>query len=79
MITAPQIRAARAFLNWSQDELAKQAGVSAPTIKRVELKGPDSSSLGTIKAIKAALEAGGVSFSDEGCVCPSATPCKKTA
>lgn len=70
MITAPQIRAARAFLNWSQDELAKQANVSAPTIKRIESKGPDSSSLSTIKAIKSALEAGGVTFNDAGCICP---------
>ncbi len=72
MITAPQIRAARAFLNWSQGDLAEKSGVSAPTIKRIESKGPDSSSLSTIKAIKAALEAGGITFNDAGCVCPPA-------
>ncbi len=72
MITAPQIRAARAFLNWSQGDLAEKSGVSAPTIKRIESKGPDSSSLSTIKAIKAALEAEGITFNDAGCVCPPA-------
>lgn len=70
MITAPQIRAARAFLDWSQDELAKKSKVSAPTIKRIETKGPDSSALSTVMAIKEALEKAGITFTPEGCVCP---------
>lgn len=76
MITAPQIRAARAFLNWSQDDLAKHAGMSVPTIKRIESKGPDTSSLGTIKAIKAALEGAGITFGADGGICPVATRAK---
>lgn len=36
MITAAQLRAARALLGISQTELADRAGVSVPTIQRME-------------------------------------------
>jgi transcriptional regulator with XRE-family HTH domain len=36
VITIEQMRAARGLLGWSQSELAKRAGLSLPTIKRVE-------------------------------------------
>ena len=64
MITAEQIRAGRALVNWSQDELAKAAGVSRPTIKRMETKGPGVSSAGNVDAVMKALEGAGVSFVD---------------
>lgn len=35
-ITASQIRAARAVLNWSQDELAEKSGLSIATIRKIE-------------------------------------------
>lgn len=53
------------MLDWSQQTLADESGVSLPTVKRIESDGPDRSSLGTIKAIKAALEAAGVEFIPE--------------
>ena len=31
-----QLRAARGLLGWSQAELAERAGLSAPTVKRLE-------------------------------------------
>lgn len=36
MITAAQLKAARALLGWSQKQLADQAQVSLPTIQRME-------------------------------------------
>lgn len=38
MITASQLRAARALLNIDQKTLAEMAGVSAPTIQRMEAR-----------------------------------------
>jgi len=35
-ISAPQVRAARAWLGWSQEFLAKQAGVSKRAVVRAE-------------------------------------------
>lgn len=36
MLTIEQVRAARGLLGWSQSDLAKRAGLSLPTVKRVE-------------------------------------------
>ena len=36
MITVEQLRAARGLLGWSQSELAARAGLSLPTVKRLE-------------------------------------------
>lgn len=65
MMTAHQIRAGRALIEWSQDDLAQAAGVSRPTIKRMESKaGPGSSSAANVDSVQRALEAKGVSFID---------------
>ena len=50
---APVIREARTSRGWSQDELARRAGLSRPTIARVE-RGDDVHT-GTIAAIAEAL------------------------
>jgi predicted transcriptional regulator len=62
-VSIRQIKAARALLSWSQEELAKEAGVSVPTVKRLEasdgqLSGRDS----TQQKIMKALQLGGVEF-----------------
>ena len=63
MLTAKQIRAARALLGWSQPELAKAAGLSLPTIVRMEGEaGPGRSSATNVDALQRALEAGGIVF-----------------
>ncbi len=65
-LTASQIRAARALLRWSAEELAQQSGVGVATIRRAEVS-EDKTSL-TIpndSAIRASLEAAGVEFIDE--------------
>jgi predicted transcriptional regulator len=63
MLTAAQIRAARALLGWSQPALAKASGVSLPTIVRMEGPvGPGRSSAANVEAIQRAMETAGVLF-----------------
>ncbi len=62
--TSEQIRAAKALLRWSGEDLATQAGVSLSTIRRVEAVSgvPEGQSLKTLLAITNALEAAGIEF-----------------
>jgi transcriptional regulator with XRE-family HTH domain len=65
-VSIRQIKAARALLDWSQQELATAAGVSIPTIKRLEAQdGLLGGRSETGKKIRFALEAAGVEFIDE--------------
>jgi transcriptional regulator with XRE-family HTH domain len=57
-----QIKMARAAVGWGVRELARNAGVTANTVTRVE-NGRDAR-VSTIEAIRAALEAAGVEFLD---------------
>lgn len=61
MITAAQMRAARALLGLDQRQLAALAGVSLPTIQRMETsKGHVRGVVGTLTKIVEALDAAGV-------------------
>ena len=64
MITALQIKAARALIGMDQPTLAAQADVSRPTIQRIENTkfGPERSSAKVVEAIQLALENEGVIF-----------------
>jgi transcriptional regulator with XRE-family HTH domain len=63
MFTAEQIRAARAMLRIEQRELARRAGVSLETVKRIERsRGPVSTLAATAEALRGALEQAGVIF-----------------
>ena len=62
MISASQIRAGRALLDWSQQHLAEVLGVSTMTIKRAEGRGKPPVPEGTLDAIRKALEDAGVLF-----------------
>lgn len=63
---AEQLRAARALLRWSQQELSAQCSVSVPTIKRLEaMEGELSGHSNTIKAIETALVEAGIKFIPE--------------
>lgn len=65
MLTAAQIRAARALVDWSQPELAAAANLSLPTIRRMEGPlGPGRSSAANVDAVRRALERAGVEFLD---------------
>ena len=63
VISAGQIKAARALLGWSAEDLAYHSGVSWATIQRFEAAEeiPVSRS-GTLEKVKAALEAAGIEF-----------------
>jgi len=61
MITAPQLRAARALLGIDQRRLAELAGVSLPTIQRMEASdGTVRGVVGTLMKVVDALDAAGV-------------------
>src|SRR3979409_940487 len=65
LITIEQLRAARGLLGWSQSQLAARAGLSLPTVKRVEAgTGPRVSDEARAK-LQRALEAAGIEFIDE--------------
>jgi transcriptional regulator with XRE-family HTH domain len=64
-ITVEQIRAARGLLGWSQAELARKAGLSRETIKRVEAPSELKVSLDAKAKLQKALEHGGVEFIEE--------------
>jgi ribosome-binding protein aMBF1 (putative translation factor) len=61
-----QIRAARAVLGWSAEDLARASAVSLRTIRRAELSDAHTSlTAANEQAIRRALEAAGVEFIDE--------------
>lgn len=63
MLSAAQIRAARALINWSGPRLAAETGLSLPTIRRMESAlGPGRSSANNVLAVQKVLEGAGVVF-----------------
>lgn len=65
-VSIRQVKAARALLGWSQQELAAAAGVSEPTVKRLEAaEGPLGGRAETIDKLLAALERAGIDFIKE--------------
>lgn len=72
MITAAQLRAARALLGMDQRDLAEASGLSLPTIQRMEasedvIRGQVESLMKLI----AALEAAGIELINQGAVSDS--------
>jgi hypothetical protein len=63
MITSRQIRAARALLDWSQQQLADKAIVSLNAVARLE-RGIVDSRTSTLLAIQKALVKAGIEFLD---------------
>jgi transcriptional regulator with XRE-family HTH domain len=64
-ISIRQIKAARALLEWSQEDLASASGVSMPTVGRLEARGGELGGRDeTATKIVAALEAAGVEFTN---------------
>jgi hypothetical protein len=65
-LTSFQMRAARALLKWSAEDLARHSNVSLRTIRRAELaEGHSSMTVPNDLAIRRALEVAGVEFIDE--------------
>lgn len=61
MVTARQIRAARALLGWSQQQLADKAIVSLNAVTRLEKSRVDSR-ISTVVAVEKALLKAGIDF-----------------
>jgi DNA-binding transcriptional regulator YiaG len=67
-MTPEQCRAARGWLDWSQDDLANAAHVSLSTVRDFE-KARHVPIANNLTAIRAALEAQGIVFVDGGGTC----------
>ena len=65
MVTPRQIRAARALLGWSQQELADRSIVSLNAVTRLERSEVDPR-MSTVTALERALRKAGVEFLAEG-------------
>ena len=65
-LTSAQIRAARALLRWSAEDLARESTLGVATIRRAELaEGETSMTTANDSAVRRTLEAAGVEFIDE--------------
>src|SRR6266446_8979161 len=65
-LTSGQMRAARAFLRWRAEDLARQSAVGVATIRRAELADNETSMTAPNDlSVRRALEAAGVEFIDE--------------
>ena len=66
-LTSAQIRAARALIRWSAEDLARVSGIGVSTIRRAELE-PSETKLTRVndQVIRRTLEAAGVLFIDAG-------------
>ena len=69
MISAPQLRAARALLGIDQRQLADLAALSVPTIQRMEAsEGVIRGNVDSLMKLIAAIDAAGVELIAEGAV-----------
>jgi predicted transcriptional regulator len=64
MITPEQSRAARGLLAWSQQDLAREAGVGIVTVHQLE-SGTTQPRRATLDVVRRAFEKAGVEFIDE--------------
>lgn len=64
MFTCGMIKAGRDLVGWTQADLAARAGLSLPTIQRMEdpTRGPLRSSAANLERVRAAFAQGGVGF-----------------
>jgi transcriptional regulator with XRE-family HTH domain len=73
MMLGEQLRAARAILQWRAVDLAAKAGVGLSTVQRAEkVNGPVQMIPANEMALRQTLEAAGIRFTEDGCVCPPA-------
>ncbi len=72
MITAAQLKAARALLNIDQRDMAALCGLSVPTIQRMEASdGVIRGNVDSLVRLIAALEGAGIELINEGAASPS--------
>jgi hypothetical protein len=66
MLSSAQIRAARALLRWSAEDLARNSALGVTTIRRAELaERATSMTVSNDLAVRRAFEMAGVEFIDE--------------
>ena len=71
MITAQQLRAARALLGVDQRELAQRSGLSVPTIQRMEAStGVIRGNVDSLMKLVGALNAADIELIDDNAVSP---------
>lgn len=69
MLTAAQMKAARALLGWDQRQLAEAAGLSLPTVQRMEASdGNVRGNVDSLVKVVEALEAAGIELIAEGAI-----------
>ncbi|QQR68422.1 MAG: helix-turn-helix transcriptional regulator [Alphaproteobacteria bacterium] len=69
MITAMQIRAARAMLDWSREDLAEKAAVSTTALRSIEI-GASEPRDSTLLRIRDVFEKSGIDFQSDGGIRP---------
>ena len=63
MITSAQIRAARAMLDWSREQLSNNSSVGISALMRLEsAEGVPSGNIKTFEAVQKAFEKAGIEF-----------------
>ena len=63
MITSAQIRAARAMLDWSREQLSDNSSVGISALMRLEsAEGVPSGNIKTFEAVQKAFEIAGIEF-----------------
>jgi predicted transcriptional regulator len=66
-ISGKHIRAARALLGWTQEELSRKAKVGLGTVKRMEgYEGAVEARTDTVRKVTGVMERAGVDFLDDG-------------
>jgi transcriptional regulator with XRE-family HTH domain len=66
MLSSSQLRAARALLGWSGQELAEKSGVGVTTLRRYELQeGIPTANTKVLLALKHTLENAGIEFTGD--------------
>lgn len=78
MLSPEQSRAARAWLDWSQEQLAKRAGVSLSTVRDFE-KGRRTPIGNNLAALERALAAAGVALVHNDAGLPTGISLAKSA
>jgi hypothetical protein len=62
-ITSAQIRAARALIRWTAEDLAREADLGVATIRRAEATdGPLQITVSNLAAVRRTLESAGIDF-----------------
>ena len=63
MITSAQIRAARAMLDWSREQLSTKSGIGISALMRLEsAEGTPSGNIRTFESVQKAIEKAGIEF-----------------